>query len=242
MNLLIPISYFFGPPRSEIWQINVENKSQKKLWTLPTSPLEVEGKGITGFQWLNADTLIACDFNRLLKIKKKENNWEIEKIKTDAEFNDLHSLTISQQKILVVNTGRDSIDVFNFELNLLERHSAISGEEFQNRKRGNYQVKDSYYTHPSLGIPFFQRKVPDTFHFNHIFQSKKFGEKLIATCFEKKGLVDMKTLSMISNILPHQPHDGIIYDNAFWITTVSGGLYRSDLKIPFVFEKMFKFI
>ena len=234
MKLLTPITYFKKKSYSQIWQIDTINKTKRCLTTLPKSPIPVMAKGITGLTWMNKDTLIACDFNRVLKINR--DNWKILDIKMDDEFNDLHQLSVFQNKILLSNSGRDSIDILNVDFKKIYRYSKISEQDWQNRKAGNYKVTDSYYDAPKIKRPFFQRKVPDTYHFNHILQINAFKDTLIVNCFYDKCLRDLKTFKVISNYLPNSIHDGFVYQNYLWITTVSGGVYKSALSLPFKFE------
>lgn len=234
MKLLIPVTYFNKNSHSEIWQIDTIKQTKKLLTTLPKSSIPVMAKGITGLSWMDKNTLIACDFNRVLKINRSD--WKILAIKTDDEFNDLHQLSVHQDKILLSNSGRDSVDVLDTNFKKIHRHSKISEQDWQDRKLGNYKVNDSYYDAPKIKKHFCQRKVPDTYHFNHILQINEFKNMLIVNCFYEKCLRDLKTFKIISNNLPESIHDGFVYQNCLWITTVAGEVYKSPLILPFKFK------
>lgn len=233
MKILTAISYFKRNSHSEIWQINTTTQQKKRLMVLPKSPYPVFAKGATGITWINEETLAVCDFNRIIKINR--NTWSIVDEKNDSQFNDLHQISTYQNQLLISNTGRDSIDFLDFDFKSLSRHSLISEKDWQDRKSENYEVDDRYYNNPG-NLPFFQRKVPDTHHINHVFQIDRFKNKIIVNCFYEKCLRDLKTFDIISNYLPNYIHDGVIYKDHLWITTVSGKIYKAKLELPFKFE------
>lgn len=235
MNLIVPVSYFFNAPRSEIWHLDTLTGRKEKVVTLEKTGREVRGKGITGLAWLDHSNLVACDFNRLFKLNSK--SYKLEDSFEDCEFNDLHSLSVSNGYVYVANTGRDSIDVFNSNLELIERIDCLTDQELAKRKAGDYYVTGSYFDEPKASLPFHKRRVPDRWHFNHVFKSTSyFDDKVIATCFSERCLVDVHTLQQISSALPIQPHDGVLYKDYLWVTTVSGQIYRALKQIPFKFE------
>ncbi|SMM98510.1 hypothetical protein SPONL_2185 [uncultured Candidatus Thioglobus sp.] len=234
MKILTATSHFKGTPRSEIWQIDTETHQKKQLMVLPESPFPVSAKGVTGIVWIDNNTLVVCDFNRVLKINR--NTWEIIDEKIDEQFNDLHQITNYKGQLLISNTGRDSIDLLDFDFKTLTRHSLLSEKDFQNREAGNYEINDEYYDNPKSGLSFSQKKVPDTHHFNYAFQTDKFKDKIIVNCFYDKCLRDLKTFEIISNHLPNHIHDGVIHNDHLWLTTVSGEIYKSKLELPFQFE------
>ena len=235
MKLLIPVSYFFGTPRSEVWQLDIQSGQRRCLYTLASSTRDVPGKGITGLTWLNNTQLLACDFNRLLLLNRADG--KIIQEYTDDQFNDLHHVYVQGKLIYVANTGRDSIDVLDHQLALVERLDGLSADDWTLRRHGNNAVHGTYYDRPDSGLPFYKRKVPDTWHFNHVLCDPHVAEgRIVATSFKRKQLVDAKTLEPLSGVLPDAPHDGLIANDAIWITTVTGKVYRSPLTLPFTFE------
>jgi hypothetical protein len=235
MKLIIPVSYFFGEPRSELWSLNTDTGKKEKLHTLGDSDRAVSGKGITGLAKLDDDYLVACDFNRLIKIDR--NTLKVVNSHEDEEFNDLHSLSVSHGRIYIANTGRDSIDVFNEQLEMLERIDSLVSDEWQKRSSGDYTVNGSYFDSTELGIPFYRRIGPDKWHLNHVFKTpKSLGGQTIATSFTARCLLDINTLQPVSSTFPTQPHDGFIYGDFLWITTVSGQIYKAPLSFPFEFK------
>jgi hypothetical protein len=235
MKLLIPVSYFFGAPRSEIWQLDTQSGQRQCLYTLAPSSRDVLGKGITGLTWLNNTQLLACDFNRLLLLNRTDG--DIIREYADDQFNDLHHVHVQGKYIYVANTGRDSIDVLDHQLQWVQRLDGLSASDWILRHQGNYAVHGNYYDRPDSGLPFNQRKVPDTWHFNHVLCDPRVAEgRIVATSFVRKQLMDAQTLEALSETLPDAPHDGLIAKDAIWITTVTGKVYRSPLTLPFTFK------
>tara|TARA_R110001583_G_scaffold158496_1_gene310423 strand:+ start:1755 stop:2705 length:951 start_codon:yes stop_codon:yes gene_type:complete len=229
------MSYFFGAPRSEVWQLDTQSGQQRCLYTLPPSDRDVPGKGITGLTWLNNTQLLACDFNRLLLLNRIDG--EIIKEYADDQFNDLHHVHVQGEYIYVANTGRDSIDVLDHQLQRLERLDGLSATDWSQRYHGDYAIRGAYYDRPDSGLPFYKRKVPDSWHFNHVLRDTRVANgRIVATSFGRKQLVDARTLEPLSSVLPDAPHDGLIADDSIWITTVTGKIYRAPLTLPFAFE------
>ena len=238
MKLLVPVSYFFNSPRSEIWQLDTATRQKTLLTSLPSSNRDVPGKGVTGLCWLDDHNLVACDFNRVVTLDSK--TWRINQVLENDEFNDLHHLSVSDGHIYLANTGRDCIDVLSSDLKLVKRIDGLSVKEWQDRKAGRYTVAGSYYDDPSSGLPFHRRRVPDKWHFNHVFKApSSLGDQIVATSFGTKSLVNAQTLEQLSSTLSTQPHDGFVDGDHLWVTTVSGQIFRAPVKKPFVFEQIF---
>jgi hypothetical protein len=234
MKLLIPVSYFFGTPRSEIWELDTHSGQRECLITLPMSPYSVSGKGITGLCWLDDENLVACDFNRILLINRISH--QITKEYFNTSLNDLHSVTLGTDSILLTNTGRDSIVKLNHQLHPIEQFDGLSEDDWAERKKGVQPKYGSYYKADSIDLPFHQRKVQDKWHLNHVLQNSFLENRIIATSFTKCCLIDVQTWQPISNQLKFNPHDGVIDGSFIWITTVNGDLYRSPLTLPLNFE------
>ena len=238
MKLLVPVSYFFGSPRSEIWQLDTTNNGKKLLTTLLNTERDVRGKGITGLSWLDDVHLVACDFNRILKLDRQ--TWTTIQTVADDEFNDLHHLTTCQNQIYLANTGRDCIDVLDEKLCLIRRIDGLKKNEWQQRKNGEYKVDGPYFDAPGSDLSFHCRRGPDKWHFNHVFKAQGFLEnRILATSFGVKAIIDAVSLEVVSSNLPRQPHDGFVHGEHLWVTTVSGQIYRAPLKLPLTFEQVF---
>jgi len=235
VKLLIPISSFFGTPKSELWQLDTETKEQRLLSTLPSYGQEVVGKGFTSLAWVNNRQLVGCDFNRIFILDRAL--CELVNIRQDEQYNDLHHVSVKGGNIYLANTGRDCIEILDQQLRPIERLDFLSDIEVSARIKGHYSTEGDYYDNETSTVDFYCRKVPDKLHLNHVIKSvAELDNKIIATCFKKKCLIDAISQQPISNELPNQPHDGFIHDKFIWITTVSGQIYRSVLSLPMRFE------
>jgi hypothetical protein len=157
------------------------------------------------------DYLIATDWTELhyFNIKK----WKYEKSYTKSTFNDLHYLKIHDNKLYVVNTGIDAIEIFNDPMNpkfdfiyfLFKQNPKI----FENRKldlnldyNKMYKVKP-HHCHPNC-ISFV-------------------GDKILVTCFDKKSkrgtgeIIDLKTGDRMTS-KNHSCHDGNLYKGDFYLS------------------------
>ncbi|EPJ56208.1 MAG: hypothetical protein OFPI_00990 [Osedax symbiont Rs2] len=238
MKLLIPISSFFGAPKSELWQLDTETKEQRLLTRLPCSGQEVAGKGFTSLAWINKGQLVGCDYNRVFILDRTQ--CDLVKIRQDNQYNDLHHISVEGRKIYLANTGRDCIDILDHQLRPVERLDFLPDAEVSARVKGQYDTEGGYYDNESSTIKFNLRKVPDKWHLNHVIKvGEQLGNRIIATSFKQQYLLDAVSRKSISNDLPYQPHDGFVYGKFIWITTVSGQIYRAALSIPLHFELFF---
>ena len=228
MKLLLPISYFFESPKSKILELDTENGQTKCLLELPPTSRDVVGKGITSLGWISTNQLVACDFNSIFIIDSS--TWKITKSNKGDELNDLHHLSVKDDRVFLVNTGRDSIDVFDFNLNLIERYDGLNASELSGRLEGGYSINGDYYDRPCINKPFHCLKVPDKWHFNHI---AVVNDQLITTSLKTKQLINPVNFQPLCDPLPDHPHDGYVHDEFIWVTTVSGKIYRSPLSKPF---------
>jgi len=231
MKLLIPISCFFGIPKSELWQLDTKTGDKSLLTTLPNIEENVTGKGITGLAWLNKTTLVGCDFNSVFTLDKT--TYNILRRKLSPRYNDLHNLTVTNNIIYLANTGLDSIEMLDETLEAIQQFNALSDEGIYNRLNGNYITNGDYYDNAISKLSFNQRKVPDYLHINHVM---KHQNSIIATSFKQKCLVDGHSFKPLSNVFPEQPHDGFIHNDCIWVTTVSGHIFRAELSLPFKFK------
>jgi len=238
VKLLIPISSFFGAPKSELWLLDTETKEQRLLTRLPSSGQEVVGKGFTSIAWVNNRHLVGCDFNRVFILDRAL--CELVNIRQDEQYNDLHHVSVEGQTIYLANTGRDCVDILDHQLRPVGRLDFLSNMEVSSRVKGHYSTEGDYYDNETSLIKFNLRKVPDKLHLNHVIRAgEQLGNRIIATSFKQQHLLDAVTQKPVSNDLPYQPHDGFIYDKFIWITTVSGQIYRAALSIPLRFELFF---
>lgn len=238
MNLIVPISYFSGTPKSEIWELNTETKQKNLVSTLPNSERDVTGKGITSITWLNHNKLVGCDFNRVFIFDPASK--ELVTVKTSDEYNDLHHISVNGDRVYLANTGRDCIDILDHGLRNISCIDFLSESEALARVDGNYDVTGEYFDIDLKGIEFHLRKVPDKWHINHTTRViNGFDSRVVATSFSKQCLIDAETMEPLCREFATQPHDGVVANGYIWVTTVSGQIYRSTLSFPLEFEVYF---
>ena len=107
MKFVVPVSYFQGVPRSELWLIDNEKRSIERWRVLKDSTIAVRGKGVTGVCRHMSQGYLLCDFNRLLHLDV--HGHVLEDVRCE-EFNDLHAISPCDGGVLLCNTGRDRIE------------------------------------------------------------------------------------------------------------------------------------
>lgn len=231
MKLVVPLSYFSGQPRSELWQLD-PGTGECRLWrTLPASPYSVRGKGVTGIARLPEGGFALCDFNRVLLLDDEGN---VCASRSRRDMNDLHSVTLTSEGLLVTNTGRDTVDCLNAGLTLRRRWDALSREDWRRRWAGTDTPEEAYYDAPGATIPFRRRRLKDRFHFNHALALP--DDRIVASSLTEGCFIDMDRFRTVSQPLAATSHDGVIWENALWITTVSGTVYQAPLARELVFQ------
>jgi len=189
MRLLIPVSYFKSLPRSEIWSLDTSTGARTLVFAQATpAPLAVNGKGITGLDWLDARHLVACDFNRVLCIRRTDG--EVRASRHHSLFNDLHAVTVQGDYIGVCNTGLDAIDWLDQDLVPLRRQPLLSRRATRNRVGGHYRRRGGYYDPPTAVPDFTRRKVPDRWHLNHLVRC---AGHWLGTAFRRRAVVEVCT-------------------------------------------------
>ena len=179
------------------------------------------------------DIFITTDWNAIhyFDIKK----WEYIKTFDHSSFNDLHYIDIKKNKLFVVNTGIDAIEIFKNPMNpklinrifLFEKNPTI----FDKRK---ININKKYNT--------LMKQKPHSAHPNCIaFKNKQ----IFVTCFGKK---QKHNTGEVINLLTGKKilkkcfdcHDGVFYENDFYLTWTRHAtilkfnnlLNKKDLVIP----------
>ena len=133
MNQLVPVSYFRGLPRSELWLLDSDQRTVQLWQALEDSPLAVRGKGVTGICCHPAVGFVVCDFNRMLHLDKT--GALLREVRRE-DLNDLHAITVAGDGFLLANTGRDRIERLNAELQFVDGYDALTPEDWQARWHG----------------------------------------------------------------------------------------------------------
>ena len=160
---------------------------------------------------LFGDYLIATDWTDLHYFNVKK--WKYEKSFTKKSFNDLHYVEINNNKLYIVNTGLDAIEVFRNpmdpEFEYMEFIFKKNTRVFENRE---IDLRKSY--NEMLKIK------PHVCHPNCISFDKK---RTFVTCFGKNQKFNSGEVIELNSgkILCKQKfdcHDGIFYNDNFYLT------------------------
>lgn len=168
------------------------------------------------------DYLIATDWNDLhyFNIKK----WKYEKTFKKNTFNDLHYVEIYEDKLYVVNTGLDAIEIFKDPLDpkfkdihfIFDKNPKIFAKrKFNLKEKYNEMMKiKPHSAHPNC-ISFFEGKA-------------------YITCFDKGQkmntgeVIELKTGKRVLKNR-YDCHDGLFYKGDFYLTWTR---HAKVLKVP----------
>jgi hypothetical protein len=228
-KIIVPISYFNGESNSKLLEIDIETKTIKEVFNhTPNHKSKVNGKGFTQIEHIKEkNILLVADYNQFHVFDA--NNYKIIISVSSNIMNDIHGIKYFNNLIIIVNTGFDSIEIYNLEGKFIQSINLLSFDEALNRfSNKNINLSfDSYYNNDNTK-PFNQRVIKDKFHLNNC---TIIDNKLIATSFTKKTLIDLSPYREIASPLEANIHDCVLYDNKIWITSVDGKIYFRNKNI-----------
>ncbi len=228
-KILIPISYFKGESKSKLIEIDIDTKEEKELIQyIPNNNLAVKGKGFTQITYNKHENIfLIADYNQFHIIDAI--NFKIRKSITSNTLNDIHGIKFYNNLIIITNTGFDSIEIYDINGQFIQTISLLSFKESGDRFLGKEQseTSDNYYDNDN-NKAFNQRIIKDKFHLNNC---TVIDNRLIATSFTKKTLIDLSLYREIASPLPTYIHDCLIYDDKIWITSVDGKVYYREKNI-----------
>lgn len=211
----------------------------------PPAGLAVPGKGLTGLAWLPDGRLAvsAAAGVFLLHGGRVQQTWAM------PSFNDLHGLAHYRDRVYLVNTGLDAIDVvdldgrfqgqFGFDplwltaqrqagrfpdraewARLLDTRWSGRGSRFEPRTLdGGYYGSDG---------PWPTRKVPDRVHPNAV---TRVDGGLWVTSLALCAVVDVMDWRLVARF-DAPPHDGQATEDALWATRIDGVVEARHLAEP----------
>lgn len=139
-------------------------------------------------------------------------------------FNDVHHiLPNSNGSLLIANTGLDMVIEINQESNIINEWSVI-GEDPWKRFSKDIDYRKIETTKPHKSHP------------NYIFFLNK---EIWVTRFEQRDAICINNLEKRIDIGIEKPHEGIVYGNYIFFTTVDGHIIKvdkSNLKIKNIFN------
>lgn len=226
------------------------DRERAEVWSRWTPPprLSVHGKGFAGGSIHDGRLYVAAHAAVV--------RWDLETATVDGtlhqpDFNDLHGVSVVDDRLLVVNTGCDAIERFDLDGRFLARHGMLPGWVQARRMDGDdpesfdeacmvgwdgaaprwtpRRTGDGYHSgrEDRLALPFHRQKVPDRIHPNHVVQAP---DGALVTCLLDGTIRTLATLEPAATVDGH-PHDGCIVDGCLWLTTIDGGIWRIPLPL-----------
>jgi len=156
--------------------------------------------------------LIATDWSDLHYFNIK--SWKYEKTFKKSTFNDLHYVEVYNDKLYVVNTGLDAIEIFNTPLNpQFEKIEFLFEKRADIFKQRNFDLNKNYNE--------LMKVKPHSCHPNCISFDKK---RIFITCFGKNQklnsgeVIELNNNKKLFNRRNYDCHDGIFYNNDYYLT------------------------
>lgn len=246
MRFLISVGYFDASGEGRLVEIDLARGTQQtRLSYVPPEPLRVPEKGFTGAAWSaapGASTLFVCGASAVYQVDP--GSWSVTGIWHQPCMNDLHHVAVADDRVHVVNTGLETIDVFSLDGLFLGSHALHPGWLSTARQSGFSPARDAlpalldarwpsraaavtaqdaklpdYYSPSSSAAKFSARKVRDYAHANHVTMH---DGRLLVTRLLDRAVDDMLSFRRVIEETPGLPHDGLVAGDRFWITCVNG--------------------
>ncbi len=129
MKVLVTQGYFDHSGEGRLLEVDLERGiMETRLSYTPPFPLLVPTKGFTGACWLGApgiSPLAICSHAALLVVDPR--SWQVREIWHQSCMNDLHHVAAWDDRIYVVNTGLEAIDVFSADARFVASHALHPG-------------------------------------------------------------------------------------------------------------------
>lgn len=156
------------------------------------------------------DYLIATDWTDIHYFNHSK--WQYEKTFKKDTFNDLHYLNIKDDQLFVVNTGLDTVEIFNDPLNpKFIGHVRVFKRNKKIFRQRTFDLKEKYNER-------FKIK-PHAAHPNSICFDEK---RIYITCFEKDGRINSGEIMTLSGKRitrsGYSCHDSHVYNGDFYTT------------------------
>lgn len=247
MRWLVTVGYFDASGEGRLVEIDFARGSQAiRLAYGPPAELRVPEKGFTGAAWSGApgaSTLFVCGACAVYQVDPLE--WSVTAIWHQPSMNDLHHVAVVGDRVYVVNTGLEAVEVFSRQGLFLGSHALHPGWLSARRLQGHSPARealpalldarwpppaldstesgsperDYYSPAASSDLPFSRRKVRDYAHPNHVALP---GGRVLVTRFLDRAVDDLTSFRRVIAETPGHPHDGLVDGDRFWITCVNG--------------------
>ncbi|MCB9542280.1 MAG: hypothetical protein H6703_07525 [Myxococcales bacterium] len=234
---------FFDGCEGRIVALDARDGSAREvLCHRPPPALQVEGKGFTGA--CRADGwLFVCGAAAVYRF---DAGLTPRGALTSPDFNDLHGVTVAGERVFIVNTGLDAIDVFDRDGTFMGSHVFDMAWITARRRAGacpSHEAHDALlrrgwsgagaddftpaplaggYYGDGAGLPFARRRQRDHVHPNHVDWH---DGRLYVTSLARRAVVELGAWRAVATV-DAPPHDGRFVDGALWLTRVDGRVER----------------
>ena len=245
MKILLTVGYFDASGEGHLVEIDLAREAISTLLAhTPPESLHVPDKGFTGAAWSGTarkSTLFVCGPCAVHQVEPS--TWSVTATWHQPCWNDLHHVAVARDRVYVVNTGLETIDVLSMDGSFLGSHALHPGWLSAARLSGFSPAREAlpalrdvrwplrhersqtaplpqdYYTRPDAALPFARRKVRDYVHPNHVTIHEG---RLLVTRFLDRAVEDVTSFQRVIEGTPGLPHDGLVDGDRFWITCVNG--------------------
>jgi len=251
VKVLITLGWFDDSGEGRLVEVDLARGTQDvRLAYVPPELLRVAGKGFTGAAWsgdAGTSTLLVCGYCALYHVAAE--SWAVDAIWHQPCWNDLHHVAVADERVYVVNTGLECVDVLTKEGQFVGSYALHPGWLSAARQAGyaaaradlpalrdarwwqgktlpaSEEPSTEYYSRRdgdgtgSDSAPFAVRKVRDYIHPNHVAIH---NDRLLVTRFLDRSIGDLSSFRPIIAETPGLPHDGLVVGDRFWITCVNG--------------------
>lgn len=247
MKALVTGGYFDQGGDGVVWLVDLATERAEVLlrWT-PPAHLHVPTKGFAGGT-LGADGLLYVAAHAAV-VRIDPLRAEVTGVLHQPCMNDLHHVAAFDDRLHVSNTGLSAVDVLDLDGRFLGSHALLPAWANARRIQGDDfpaeappvrpgwsgeppaawsepREDDGYHTTDRRSGPFHRLKVPDHLHVNHVAQVRG---RLLATCFAEGALRELRGFTVAARLDGHFLHDGIVHDDAFWLTAIDGSVIELD--------------
>jgi len=247
VKALVTGGYFDGSGEGVIWLVDLATERRDVLlrWT-PPAHLRVPTKGFAGGSLADDGMLYVAAHAAVVRVDPTRAT--VTGVLHQPCMNDLHHVAVIGGRLLVSNTGLGAVDVLGRDGSFLGSHALlpawanarrIAGEDptappvnpgWEGEPPAPWPLAssdDGYHAADRRSAPFHRLKVPDHLHVNHV---AAVGDRLLATCFADGTLRDLRTFEVAARLPGAFLHDGIVHDDALWLTAIDGTIIELDAR------------
>jgi len=254
MKVLVTGGYFDGSGECFVDEVDFDRGTSRRVVRhIAGEERRVRTKGFTGGTWVDSDTLLVCSYNALHRFDAL--TWRETGRIESPDFNDLHHVSVEPEaeRILLCNTGLDSIEVFDYSGRFLGRHATSPAWFERARIDGRSVSRNGYETVLDTGWqgaaapPDWQDAqgdyytgldprgfncsvVRDYLHPNHVVSV---DGHLAVTMLAPRAVRCLRTFRDLIRTAGH-PHDGFVEGDHFWTTETNGRVtaWRRGTTLP----------